>query len=40
MMTGIVLEQFEVEPVVFGPKIGPLAVVPALGDVMGKLWQN
>jgi hypothetical protein len=40
MMTGIVLEQFEVEPVVFGPKIGLLAVVPALGDVMGKLWQN
>jgi hypothetical protein len=37
---GIVLEQLEVEPVVFGSKIGLLAVVPALGDVMGKPWQN
>ena len=40
MVTGIVLEQLEVEPVVFGPEIGLLAVVPAVGDVVRNTWQN
>ena len=40
MVTGIVLEELEVEPVVFGPEIGLLAVVPALSDVMRNTWQN
>jgi hypothetical protein len=40
IMTGMVLEELEVEPVVFGPEIGLLAVVPALGDVVRNTWQN
>jgi hypothetical protein len=40
MVTGIVLEELEVEPVIFGPEVVLLAVVTALGDVVGNAWQN
>jgi hypothetical protein len=40
MVTGIVPEELEVEPVVFGPEIGLLAVVTALGDVVRNAWEN
>jgi len=40
MVTGIVLEQLEVEPVVFGPEIVLLAAVPALGDAVGNACES
>jgi hypothetical protein len=40
MVTGIVLEELEVEPVIFGPEVVLLAVVTALGDVVGNARQN
>jgi hypothetical protein len=40
MVTGIVLEELEVEPVIFGPEVVLLAVVTAVGDVAGNARQN
>ena len=40
MVTGIVLEELDVEPVVFSPEIVLLATVPSLGDVVRHAWQN
>jgi hypothetical protein len=40
MVTGIVLEELEVEPVIFGPEVVLLAVVTAVGDVVGNARQN
>ncbi len=40
VVTGVVFEELEVEPVVFGPEVCGLAVVTALGDVVGDAWEN
>jgi hypothetical protein len=40
MVTGMVLEELEVETVVLGPEVSLLAVVAALGEVVGDAWEN
>jgi hypothetical protein len=40
VVAGVVFEELEVEPVVFCAEVYGLAVVTALGDVMGDAWEN
>jgi hypothetical protein len=40
MVTRIAPEELEVEPVGFGPEIGLLTGVPALGDVVKNPGEN
>jgi hypothetical protein len=40
VVPGVVFEELEVEPVVFGAEVCGLAVVTALGDVVGDAWEN
>jgi len=40
VVPGVVFEELEVEAVVFGAEVCGLAVVTALGDVVGDAWEN
>jgi hypothetical protein len=40
VVAGVVFEELEVEPVVFGAEVCGLAVVTVLGDVVGDAWEN
>jgi hypothetical protein len=40
VVTGVVFEELEVEAVVFGAEVCGLAVVTALGDVVGDAWED